>query len=83
MFMAMGERDPIVPYENQRRSIPVAERKLGVDTAHATVDGYLRSERAPGNIELETYVYPGGHEPPPAVPGLVVDFFRRHSLADG
>jgi polyhydroxybutyrate depolymerase len=83
MFMAMGKSDPIVPYANQRRSIPLAEQKLGVDPNEATVNGDLRSEKGRGNIELETYIYPGGHEPPPEVPKLVVEFFRRHTLTQG
>ena len=82
MFMSMGEQDPIVPYDNQKLSIPLAEAKLGVDPATATVDGYLRLETAPGNLELATYVHPDGHEVPDAVPPLVVAFFQRHSLAD-
>ncbi len=83
MFMSMGKSDPIVPYANQQRSIPLAEHKLGVDPNAATVNGDLRSEKGRGNIELETYIYAGGHEPPPEVPKLVVEFFRRHSLAQG
>ncbi len=82
MFMSMGEQDPIVPYDNQKLSIPLAEAKLGVDPAAAAVDGYLRLETAPGNLELATYVHPAGHEVPDAVPPLVVAFFQRHSLAD-
>jgi len=82
MFMSMGEQDPIVPYDSQKLSIPLAEAKLGVDPATATVDGYLRLETGPGNLELATYVHPEGHEVPDAVPPLVVAFFQRHSLAD-
>jgi hypothetical protein len=32
---------------------------------------------------MNTYVSPGGHAPPPEVPGLVVDFFPRHTLSGG
>lgn len=83
MFLAMGETDPIVSYANQKRAIPLAETKIGADAARATVTGFLRSAKGRGNLELETYIYPGGHEPPAAVPQLVVDFFRRHALATG
>ncbi len=83
MFMSMGMSDPIVPYDNQKRSIPLAEQKLGVDRSRATVSGYLRSEPARGNLELETYVYPGGHAPPAEVPRLVVEFFKRHTRPGG
>jgi polyhydroxybutyrate depolymerase len=83
MFMAMGMTDPIVPYANQKKAIPLAEKKLGANPATAKVAGNLRSEAGRGHLELETYIYPGGHEPPAIVPRLVVDFFRRHTLASG
>jgi polyhydroxybutyrate depolymerase len=83
MFMAMGRRDRVVPFANQQRSIPLVEQKLRVDTATAKTHGDLRQEFAPKNIELDTYVYDGGHAPPPQIPPLVVKFFQRHSLADG
>ena len=57
--------------------------RVVVITAHASVDGYLRSERGPRNLELETYVHPGGHDVPPEVPKLVVEFFQRHTLSGG
>jgi polyhydroxybutyrate depolymerase len=80
MFMAMGKTDPIVPYANQKRAIPIAEKKLGVDAATAKTEGDLRIETGLGGLELDTYIYPGGHEPPAAVPPLVVAFFRRQTL---
>jgi len=81
--MAMGMRDPIVPYANQRKSIPIAEQKLGVDPAKTKVTGLLHVEHGRGNLELDTYIYPGGHSPPPEVAPLVVQFFQRHTLASG
>jgi polyhydroxybutyrate depolymerase len=83
MFMAMGITDPIVPYANQKRAIPLAEHKLGVDPRSATVKGFLRSETGPDNVELDVYIYPGGHTPPAEVPKLVVQFFQRHTLGAG
>jgi hypothetical protein len=83
MFMSMGTHDRIVPYENQRKAIPIAEKKLGVDPSKTTTRGYFRMEHGRGNLELDTYVHPGGHPTPAGVPGLMVDFFRRHTLAAG
>ena len=83
MFMAMGQSDPIVSYDNQRKSVPLAEAKLGVDPSKTTVDGYLRTEQGHGSLELAVYDYPGGHEPPPEVPPLIVAFFQRHTLSGG
>ncbi len=82
-FMSMGINDPIVPYANQKQAIPRAERKLGVDPAKTTSLGDLRLEKGRGNLELDTFIYPGGHEPPAIVPRLIVAFFRRHTLATG
>lgn len=83
MFMAMGITDPIVPYANQKRAVPLAEHKLGVDPQRATVKGFLRSETGPNGFELDVYTYPGGHNPPAEVPKLVVQFFQRHTLGAG
>jgi polyhydroxybutyrate depolymerase len=80
MFMAMGRQDAVVPFANQQRSIPLAEQRLGIDPATATVDGLLRTARGTDGVELATYVYPGGHAPPPEVAPLVVDFLRRQRL---
>ena len=83
MFMSMGIHDPIVFYENQRKAIPVAEQKLGIVASNTTTRGYLRMEHGRGNLELDTYVHPGGHATPAAVPRLIVEFFRRHTLSAG
>ena len=83
MFMVMGTADPIVPYALQKLSIPPAEKKLGADPKRATVTGYLRSEPGWAQLELATYIHPGGHEIPAPVPKLAVDFFRRHTLSGG
>ena len=72
-----------MPYDNQRKSVPLAEAKLGVDPSKTTVDGYLRTEQGRGSLELAVYDYPGGHEPPPEVPPLIVAFFQRHTLSGG
>jgi polyhydroxybutyrate depolymerase len=80
MFLMMGETDPLVPYDEQKASIPLAEEHLGANPANATVDGYLRSEPGRGGLELAIYIHPGGHPIPPEVPALVVAFFQRHTL---
>jgi polyhydroxybutyrate depolymerase len=83
MFLSMGQNDPIVPYANQRRSVSLAEERIGADPSTAHVDGHLRTEIGRGNLELAVYDYPGGHEPPSAVPALIVAFFQRHNLSGG
>jgi polyhydroxybutyrate depolymerase len=83
MLVSLGRSDPIVPFDRQELLIPLIERHLGVDPAKAVVDGYRRTEPGPSNIELETYIHPGGHPPPPGITGVIVDFFRRHTRSGG
>ena len=69
MFMAMGMTDPIVPYANQKRAIPLAEKKIGADPATAKVAGYLRSEKGRGNLELGVHTsIPAGTSRPRSFP---------------
>jgi polyhydroxybutyrate depolymerase len=78
LFMSMGEVDPIVPVAAQRLSIEPARELLGIDPATEQVDGYLTTARGAGDLELATYIHPGGHEMPAEVRGLIVAFFQRH-----
>lgn len=80
MFMSMGQFDATVPYAQQKKAVPLATAHLGVDPATAKVDGFLTTETGPNGIELSVYDYPGGHKPPPELPGLIVAFFQRHTL---
>lgn len=81
MFVSLGMEDPLVRFELAKLTIPLIESRLGVDTSNPTVDGLLRSEFNPDGVELATYLYPGGHAPPPEIPPLVVEFFQRHTLS--
>ena len=83
MFMSMGMTDPLVPFAQQVKSIPLVQQKLGIDPTSAAVDGYLTTAQGAGNIELDTYVHPAGHEVPAEVPALIVKFFQRHTLSGG
>jgi len=82
MFFAMGTEDPLVPIARQQAAIPLAEQQLGIDPATATTTGDVTTEHAANDsaVELEYVVYDGGHVPPPEVPGLAVDFFKRNRL---
>ena len=79
MFLMMGRADPLVPFEQQRQAIPRAQAKLAIDPATAKTDGYLTTANGPNNVELDTYIHPGGHDVPAEVPPLVVAFFQRHT----
>ena len=79
MFLMMGMTDPLVPFDQQRQAIPRAQAKLAIDPATAKTDGYLTTANGPNNVELDTYIHPGGHDVPAEVPPLIVAFFQRHT----
>lgn len=83
MFVSMGEKDRLVPFERQVATIPFAERRLEVDPSKTTETGPLRLEHGRDGLELAVYTYPGGHELPPGIAEHVADFFRRHALPTG
>lgn len=78
MFMSMGRSDPTVPYDQQRQAVPVAAQHLDIDPSTTNVNGYLTTDTSPSGVELAVYDHPGGHEPPPELPALLVAFFQRH-----
>ena len=80
MFISIGERDRVVPADRQKLNLLAAAEKVGVDPAATQlVDGYFRSASGQDGLELATYVHPGGHDVPPELPALVVEFFQRHT----
>jgi polyhydroxybutyrate depolymerase len=80
IFMLMGEQDPIVPYRNQSKSIPLVQHLLQTDASQAVTDGYYRTEPGINGTELVTYIHPGGHEFATETLPAIVAFFKRHSL---
>jgi polyhydroxybutyrate depolymerase len=80
VFISMGRRDEIIPFEWQRQSIDYARKLLKTDPKRAAEFGYTRSESGAGELELMTYVHPGGHIWPEVQTRLTVEFFKRHRL---
>jgi polyhydroxybutyrate depolymerase len=78
IFMIIGEKDAIAPFNWQLRSIDVAREVLGTDSSKIKTEKLARSEPGKDNTELVLYIHPGGHEFPDAATPLVVKFFKRH-----
>jgi polyhydroxybutyrate depolymerase len=78
VFLIMGEKDNVVPFEWQKRSIALARQTLRVDPLSAKVDGSMRTEAGIDRSELVTYIHTGGHEYPADATPHVVKFFQRH-----
>jgi polyhydroxybutyrate depolymerase len=80
IFAVAGEKDPLVPYDGQLKSIEfIRHSVLKTDPAKAVTKGYARFEPGSKGTELATYLHPGGHEFPPAALPLVIEFFKRNA----
>lgn len=77
-----GEKDPIVPFANQQRSMDYDRKVLGCTTtgqpwanAGDIVGTIYPSEKGTPFVSL---IHPGGHVFPEAAVGLIVKFFKEH-----
>ena len=70
--------DPIVNFDWQQKTID-AIRKLNACDAEGKPDGdRITLYPSASGTPLETYIYPGGHTPPPEAWPEVVKFFKAH-----
>ena len=78
LFHAAGEKDPFVPFENQKRMIEAMKKVNGCEeqgtewAKNCTL--YKSSKGAP----VVAFLYPGGHDVPAEAPGLIAKFFKEH-----
>jgi polyhydroxybutyrate depolymerase len=79
VFIIAGEKDPIVPFQNQQVSVDLARKLLKADSSKAKVDGFERTEPGVNGTELVTYIHPGSHEFPVEALPRVISFFKRHT----
>lgn len=80
VFILAGEKDPLVPFEGQLKSVEAARQLLQTDPSKAITRGYAKLEPGANGLELGTYLHPGGHEWPEAATPLAVEFFKRNPL---
>lgn len=74
-----GEKDPLVKYEWQQRTIAAVRAINGCEDQGKDWDKgctvYASSKEAP----LVVFIHPGGHEYPAVAPPLIVKFFKEHA----
>lgn len=76
-FFIAGEKDPLISYDAQKRTIDAIARKVGAGTW--TGSGLVKTARSQDGIELGTYLHPGGHEYPKEGAQATLAFLRRIS----
>jgi polyhydroxybutyrate depolymerase len=82
-----GEKDRLVPFSNQQRTIDRMRQINGCDAADGrrwsefkgTVTLYPSRSKSP----TATAIYPGGHEFPKDAPQVIVKFFKQRDEASG
>jgi len=72
-----GEKDEVVPFNGQKRSLDALARWYGVDRMKTARDGYLERLQGQDGIELVTFFHPGGHAWPKDASTQIVKFFQR------
>lgn len=78
IWISMGKNDPIVPFENQKRSTDFVKQMLKVDEKKAKTDGDLTTYEGLNKTELVVEVRNAGHEFPVDSIPKIVEFFKRH-----
>lgn len=74
-FFIAGEKDPLIPFAAQKRTIDALARKFAVGAW--TGDGLVKWAESTGGVELGTYFHPGGHEYPQEGARQTIQLFRR------
>ena len=77
VWMSMGENDPLVPYQMQKKSIEIVQENLKTDPETAVTKGDKTFYKGSNQTELVVEIRNAGHEfPHESIPEMV-DFFRR------
>jgi polyhydroxybutyrate depolymerase len=74
-----GEKDAVVPFANQQRTMAAVRKLNGCDetgTAWAKGCTQYASKAGPPVV---TFIHPGDHKYPEEAPALIVKFFREHA----
>lgn len=77
VWMSMGKNDPLVPYQNQQKSIEIVEKNLKIDPKTAVIKGEKTFYKGTNQTELVVEMRNSGHEfPHESIPEMV-EFFKR------
>lgn len=71
-----GEKDPIVRYAGQVRTMEYDRQVNGCDAEGKPAGEFCTEYRSKDGPVVITYIHPGGHEVPDGAPQRIVEFFR-------
>ncbi|MBS1723261.1 MAG: prolyl oligopeptidase family serine peptidase [Armatimonadetes bacterium] len=79
VFHIAGEKDPLVNFDQQSRSLQTIKRRNGCSEQGKKTGTYTTLYRGKDGNDVITYFHPGGHEyPRQEAPPLIVEFFKAH-----
>ena len=73
-----GTQDPLVKFEWQKLTIDTLRKLDGCEPEGKPDGDHLTLYPSPTGTPVETYIYEGGHAPPPEAWPAVVKFFKDH-----
>jgi polyhydroxybutyrate depolymerase len=73
-----GTKDPLVKFEWQQTMIDSVRKINGCDPKGTSEGDHITVYASAAGMPVETYIYDGGHTPPPEVWAEVVKFFKGH-----
>ena len=76
-----GEKDQIVPFAGQQRTITAVRRLNGCEDQGQDWAKNCTLYRSKQGAPVVAYIHPGGHIVPNESPALMVRFFKEHSRA--
>jgi polyhydroxybutyrate depolymerase len=71
-----GEKDPLVRYEVQQRTIESVRKVNGCDAEGKPSGKYCTEYTSKGGPPVVAYRHPGGHEVPDGSPERIARFFK-------
>jgi len=77
VFHVAGEKDPLVKFDLQERTIDFDKKLNGVDAAGKPADDLCTEYASKTGTPVITMIHPGGHEIPDGAMKNIVEFFKR------
>jgi len=79
VFHIAGEKDPLVKFEGQSRTLDLIKKRNGCEDIGKKTGEYTTFFKGQNGNDVVAYFHPGGHEyPRNDAPKLIVDFFKAH-----
>lgn len=79
VFHVAGERDPLVKFAAQERSIEQIRKLNGCDEAGKPAGEFCTEYSSKNGPPVVAYLHPGAHEVPAGSIKLITEFFQKHT----